>query len=141
MNLLQLIIGPVSHLLDKVMPDPQAKAAAQLKLLELQQAGEFRELDDQLKRDLGQIEVNKAEAASGNAFASSWRPLAGYVCVIGLAYQFVVQPLLAWGSGMWTVPPPPQIDMGDLLTLLGGMLGLSTLRTAERMKGVIPVGK
>lgn len=136
MNLLQLIIGPVAQLLDKVIPDPQAKAAAQLKLLELQQAGEFRELDNQLQRDLGQIEVNKAEAASGNAFASSWRPLCGYVCVLGLAYQFAIQPLLSWGSGLWGVPVPPQIDMGDLLTLLGGMLGLSTLRSAEKFKGV-----
>ena len=136
MNVLELILGPVTKLLDKVIPDPQAKAAAQLELIKLQQAGEFRELDAQLQRDLGQIEVNKAEAASGNAFASSWRPLCGYVCVLGLAYQFLVQPLLAWGSGVWAVPLPPNLDLGDLLTLLGGMLGLGSLRTAEKFKGV-----
>lgn len=136
MNVLQMIIGPVTQLLDRVLPDPQAKVAAQLKLLELQQAGEFKELDAQLQRDLGQIEVNKAEAASGNAFASSWRPLCGYVCVLGLAYQFLLQPLLAWGSGIWAVPLPPDLDLGDLLTLLGGMLGLGSLRTVEKFKGV-----
>jgi hypothetical protein len=136
MNVLQLLIGPVTQLLDRVLPDPQAKAAAQMKLLELQQTGEFKELDAQLARDLGQIEVNKAEAASGNAFASSWRPLCGYVCVLGLAYQFLLQPLLSWGSGIWAVPLPPNLDLGDLLTLLGGMLGLGSLRTAEKFKGV-----
>jgi predicted Na+-dependent transporter len=58
------------------------------------------------------------------------------VCVLGLAYQFLVQPLLAWGSGVWAVPLPPNLDLGDLLTLLGGMLGLGSLRTAEKFKGV-----
>jgi hypothetical protein len=141
MNVLQLLIGPVTTILDKLIPDPAKKAEAQLELLRLQQAGEFKELDAQLQRDLGQIDVNKAEAASGNAFASSWRPLCGYVCVLGLSYQFVLQPLLAWASGIQAWPLPPELDLGDLITLLGGMLGLGTLRTAERMKGVIPKGK
>jgi hypothetical protein len=88
-----------------------------------------------------QSEVNKAEAASGNLFASSWRPLAGYVCVLGLAYQFLIQPLISWVSGVNMWPGPPQLDLGDLITLLGGMLGLGTLRTTERLKGVIPQGK
>lgn len=136
MNVLQLLIGPVTTILDKLIPDPAKKAEAQLELLRLQQAGEFKELDAQLARDLGQIEVNKAEAASGNAFASSWRPLCGYVCVLGLAYQFVAQPLLAWLSGIQTWPVPPELDLGDLITLLGGMLGLGSLRTAEKFKGV-----
>lgn len=141
MNVLQLLIGPVTSLLERVLPDPQARAAAQLELLKLEQQGQFKDLDAQLARDLGQIDVNKAEAASGNAFASSWRPLAGYVCVLGLAYQFVLQPLLSWASGIQAWPVPPELDLGDLITLLGGMLGLGSLRTAERMKGVIPPGK
>jgi hypothetical protein len=136
MNVLQLLIGPVTSLLERVLPNPEARAQAQLELLKLQQAGEFKELDAQLSRDLGQIEVNKAEASSGNAFASSWRPLCGYVCVLGLAYQFVCQPLLAWLSGIQTWPVPPELDLGDLITLLGGMLGLGSLRTAEKFKGV-----
>jgi|SRR5688572_18064103 len=136
MNVLQLLIGPVTSLLERVLPNPEARAAAQLELLKLQQQGEFKELDAQLSRDLGQIEVNKAEAASGNAFASSWRPLCGYVCVLGLSYQFVLQPLLAWASGIQAWPLPPELDLGDLITLLGGMLGLGTLRTAEKFKGV-----
>lgn len=136
MNVLELLIGPVGKILDRVLPDPQAKAAAQLELIKLQQAGEFRELDNQLQRDLGQIEVNKAEAASGNAFGSSWRPSCGYVACAGLAYQFLAQPLLAWVSGIQGWPVPPNLDMFDLITLLGGMLGLGGLRTREKLSGV-----
>jgi hypothetical protein len=88
-----------------------------------------------------QTEVNKAEAVSGSLFASSWRPLCGYVCVLGLLYQFLVQPLVFWVSGINAWPGPPQLDLGDLITLLGGMLGLGALRTTERLKGVIPQGK
>jgi hypothetical protein len=135
MNLLDIFtIG--SKIIDRVIPDPQARAAAALEMFRAQQAGEFKEIDAQLQRDLGQLEVNKVEAASGNAFASSWRPLCGYVCVLGLSYQFLLQPLLAWGSGIWAIPLPPNLDLGDLLTLLGGMLGLGSLRTAEKLKGV-----
>ncbi len=136
MNVLDLLLGPVTKILDKIIPDPQAKAAAQFELLKLQQMGEFKELDAQLARDLGQIEVNKAEALSSDPFKGSWRPLCGYVCVLGLSYQFLIQPLLAWGSGIWAVPVPPTLDMGDLLTLLGGMLGLGSFRTFEKLRGV-----
>lgn len=136
MNVLELLIGPLAKVIDKVIPDPQAKAQAQLEMLRMQQAGDFKELDAQLQINLGQIEVNKAEAASGNAFASSWRPLCGYVCVAGLSYQFLLQPLLAWLSGVQAWPLPPTLELGDLLTLLGGMLGLSGMRTTEKIKGV-----
>ncbi len=137
MNLLDILLGPtVGKVLDKIIPDPQAKTAAQLELLKLHQAGEFKEIDNQLQRDLGQIDVNKAEAASGNAFAASWRPFIGWICGAGLAYQFLLRPLLAWASGIWSIPVPPDLDMGDLLTLLGGMLGLAGMRTSEKFRGV-----
>lgn len=141
MNLLNLIIGPVTEILGRVIPDPNKRAELQAEMIRLQQAGEFKEIDAALQRDLAQMEVNKAEAASGNAFASSWRPLAGYVCVIGLAYQFFIQPLCAWLSGIQAWPTPPELDMGDLVTILGGMLGMSAMRTKERLSGVIAKGK
>lgn len=136
MNILELVAGPVLKILDKIIPDPQAKAAAQLEAMKLAQAGEFKEIDAQLQRDLAQIDVNKAEAQSGDLFRAGWRPAVGWVCVTGLLYTYLAQPLLAWASGVWDVPGPPQLDLGDLLVLLGGMLGLGTLRTAEKFKRV-----
>lgn len=130
------LIESALKIIDRVLPDPQAKAAAQLELMRLQQAGEFKQIETDLQISLGQIEVNKAEATSGNAFASSWRPAVGWCCVIGLLYTYLAQPLLAWASAMWAVPAPPSLDLGDLFMLMGGMLGLGTLRTAEKFKGV-----
>lgn len=124
------------------------KAEAEQMRLEIEQAIgaraheiEMAALNQATEIAKAQAATNTAEAQSGNLFASSWRPAAGYVCVLGLLYQFMLQPLISWVSGVNMWPGPPELDLGDLITLLGGMLGLGTLRTTERLKGVIPTGK
>ncbi|HEX5109879.1 MAG TPA: 3TM-type holin [Vicinamibacterales bacterium] len=125
-----------AKIIDKVIPDPAAKAAAQLKLLELQQAGELKVLDADLQIALAQADINKTEASDPSLFKSGWRPAVGWVCVVGLFYTFLGQPLIAWASTAYGVPAPPSLDMGDLFTLLAGMLGLGGFRTFEKMKKV-----
>ena len=132
----QLLIPAVTQVLDKVIPDPQAAADAKLKALELAQKGELAVLDAELRLALGQIEVNKVEATT-DLFRGGWRPAVGWVCVVGLGYQFILQPLLPWVVALFgaQVPPLPAIDTEDLMVLLTGMLGLGGLRTFERVKG------
>jgi hypothetical protein len=129
------IIDGIFKIVDKILPDPQAKAQAQLEILRMNQAGEFKSIETDLQLALGQLEVNKIEAAAPDLFRGGWRPAVGWVCVIGLLYTYLGQPLLAWASGIWDVPAPPSLDLGDLLILLGGMLGLGGMRTMERLKG------
>lgn len=129
------IIDGIFKIVDKILPDPQAKAQAQLEILRMNQAGEFKQIETDLQLALGQLEVNKIEAAAPDLFRGGWRPAVGWVCVIGLLYTYLGQPLLAWASGIWDVPAPPSLDLGDLLILLGGMLGLGSMRTMERLKG------
>ena len=131
----QMLIPAVTQILDKVIPDPTAAADAKLKALELGQRGELAVLDAEVKMALGQLEVNKVEAASADPFKSGWRPAAGWVCVLGLLYQFLAQPLLAWGSVMQGYAAPPVLELGDLYGLLFGMLGLGAYRSVERVKG------
>ena len=85
----------------------------------------------------GQLEVNKAEASNPSVFVSGARPFIMWICGVGLAMQFLVSPLLQWGAAMFgkAVVLPP-LDMGTLLTLLLGMLGLGGMRTFEKFKGV-----
>lgn len=128
--------GPIIGLIDKLIPDKGAADAAKLKLLELQQAGELAALDADLQLAMGQIDVNKAEAASGSGFASNWRPAVGWICAFALAYQMIVRPLLSWVSVIYSWMPPPSLELDTLLTLLFGMLGLGAMRTAEKFKGV-----
>jgi len=136
MNFLDLL-PTIAKVIDKLIPDPQAKAQAQLDLLKLQQAGEFKELDAELALKLEQIKVNALEAQSPDFFRGGWRPFVGWVCGTGLAVQFLVAPLATWAAALagHAVAFPP-LDMGTLMTLLGGLLGLGTMRTTEKIKGV-----
>ena len=132
-----MALDPVSALLDiggKVMdrlwPDPEKAAAAKLELFKMQQSGELAQM-------AGQMEINKVEAASSSIFVSGWRPFIGWVCGSGFAIQFVIGPLAEWVSAVYGHPVKfPAMDMGTMMPLLAGMLGLGVMRTAEKINGV-----
>jgi hypothetical protein len=136
MNVLDILtIG--SKILDRVIPDPNQKAAAQLEFFKAQQAGEFKEMDNDLQLALAQNETNKIEAASDSFFKSGWRPAAGWVCVSALFYQMVCRPLFGWAAtNLWNWSAPPTLELDTLLTLLFGLLGLGAYRMTEKIKGV-----
>ena len=118
-------------LIDRLWPDPATRDAAKLEMLRLQQSGELAQLASETTLAKAQADINQAEASNPATFVSGWRPFIGWVCGSGLAYQFIVYPILiAWA------PKIVQLDMGTLLTLLAGMLGLGALRTTEKLKGV-----
>ena len=121
--------------IDRVIPDPAAKAAAQLELMKLQQAGEFKSIEADLQVMLAQAEINKEEAKSTDSFRGSWRPAVGWVCVAGMAYTYIAAPLLVWMSSAKGWPAPPAIDTFDLMIMLGGMLGFGGMRSFERIRG------
>ena len=87
---------------------------------------------------LAQIEVNKAEAASGSVFKGGWRPFIGWVCGAAFAYHFVLQPFIVFGVTVAGVEMPelPTFDMGSLMTVMMGMLGLGGLRSYEKKQGL-----
>ena len=127
---LSAILDIGSKVIDRVWPNPVEAAAAKLELLKMQQSGELSII-------AGQLEINKAEAASPSAFVSGWRPFIGWVCGSGFAIQFVVGPLAEWGSTVYGHPVKfPPMDMGTMMPLLLGMLGLGGMRTVEKINGV-----
>ena len=85
----------------------------------------------------GQIDINKAEAASGSVFVAGWRPAIGWVCAAALAYQYLAAPLLPWVVNALGghAPPMPGLDE-NLWQLMAGMLGLGAFRTYEKVQGV-----
>lgn len=94
--------------------------------------------DRDLKRDLAQADINKVEAASTRIFIAGWRPFIGWVCGVNLAYVWIGRDLLMWLIVLvgWTVPTPPLVMQEHMFELLLGLLGLGTLRTIEKIKGV-----
>ncbi len=120
-----------STIIDKIFPDPAQRDAAKLEIFKAQQAGEFKEMDNALELAKGQMSINLEEAKSPSIFTSGWRPYIGWICGTGLAYQFLIYPIL-----VAFIPKIVQLDMGTLLTLLAGMLGLGAMRTTEKINGV-----
>ena len=131
MSLISSLIGPVTGILDKVIPDSDMKAKL---------AHEIATMSDNHAQQalLSQLEINKAEAASGSLFKGGWRPFIGWTSGVAFAYHFVLQPLLVFvltASGV-NLPDLPEFDMSTLLTVLGGMLGIGGLRSYEKTKGL-----
>lgn len=127
--MLTSLIEPVTGLLDKVIQDKDQKAKL---------AHEIATMGEKHAQQLAlaQIEVNKAEAASGSFFKGGWRPFVGWVCAVAFAYHFVIQPLLIFIFSYAGIEPPdlPEFQMNTLLTVLGGLLGIGGLRTYEKQK-------
>ena len=138
-----LLIDPLSRLLDKIIPDETARDKAKLELLKAEREQDFEQLKMAFQADQAQIAVNAEEAKSSNLFVAGWRPFIGWVCGVAFAYHFIAQPLLAFL--LVNLPPEigvgknlvlPTFDMNNLYTVLGGILGLGSLRTVEKIKGV-----
>ncbi len=131
MSLISTLVGPVSNILDKVIPDADEKAKLAHELATMADTHAQQAL-------LAQLEINKAEAASGSVFKGGWRPFVGWVCGVALLYHFILSPLILFGVSLTGVdiPPIPEFDMGSLMTVLMGMLGLGGLRTYEKQKGL-----
>jgi len=131
MSILTSLIGPVSGILDKVIPDKDMKAKLAHELATMADTHAQQAL-------LAQLEINKAEAASGSVFKGGWRPFVGWVCGIALLYHFILSPLIIFSVTLTgiDIPPIPEFDMGSLMTVLMGMLGLGGLRTYEKQKGI-----
>tara|TARA_R110000822_G_scaffold28687_1_gene85041 strand:+ start:184 stop:558 length:375 start_codon:yes stop_codon:yes gene_type:complete len=121
--MLDKLIGPVTGLLDKFIEDKDQKALL---------AHEVATMAENHAQNiaLAQIELNTQDA-KGNWFQSSWRPLCGHVCVLGLAVNFLISPIAA-GFGVSV----PQADMSVMMPVLMGMLGLAGMRTYEKKSGV-----
>ena len=128
--MIESLIGPVAGLLDKFIEDKDQKNAL---------AHQIATMSERHAQELakGQLEVNKAEAASTSLFVAGWRPAVGWVCVLGMASNFVLIPMvnfiLALAESSVTIP---LIDTSTMMPVLLGMLGLGAMRSAEKIKKV-----
>ena len=131
MSLLNSLIGPATNLLDKFIEDKDQKAKL---------AHELATMADKMahEQQLAQIAVNKEEAASGSIFKGGWRPFIGWVCGVAFFYHFVLNPIILFVIAIIgiEIPTLPEFQMNTLLTVLAGMLGIGSLRTYEKQKGL-----
>lgn len=103
-------------ILGKLIPDPAARAEAQLKLLAMQQAGQLAELQ-------AAVNVIVAEA-SGNWLQRSWRPI--------MMLTFTVLIVARWMG--WTAPNLQPAEYDHLWSIVQlGIGGYVIGRSAEKI--------
>ena len=135
MSLIDAVIGPIGKLLDKIIPDPQARDRAKMELLQLQGTQDMEVLKAQLSAIL-------AEAGGTDPWTSRARPSFLYVMytiilwAIPMGLIAAVAPDMAKGiaTGMNAylagIPEP-------LWALFGtGYLGYTAARQWGKVKGV-----
>jgi hypothetical protein len=110
-------LGPIADLARDILAMfPNAEQRAQA-------ANKLQDLAAQIAA--AQSATNTAEASNPSIFVAGWRPFIGWVCGFGFVYS-IIQPA-------FHLPP---VDMSNIIAILGGMLGLGTMRTVEKLKGV-----
>ena len=120
------VIGIAGKVLDKFVEDKDLK----------------KKLDHELRSqivslDLAQAQANVEQAKHSSVFIAGARPAIMWICAFGLGWQFVFQPVAVWGiavSGADVVLPVIQRE--GLMSLTLALLGLGSMRTAEKWKGV-----
>ena len=135
MGILETLIGPITSLLDKIIPDKEARARAKLELMKLEGTQEMKLIEARLKAIV-------AEAESADPWTSRARPSFLYVMYILLltalpmgvlaAFNPAVARDIAAGMNSYLngLPEP-------LYALFGtGYLGYTAARQWGKIKGV-----
>lgn len=131
------------NVIDKIWPSPEDKSKrdeAKAKLIEAQQKGELKQLENDFELAKAQIEVNKTEAASDHWFVASWRPAIGWSCAIIFLSSMFLIPLARFVlAAFGIIVDLPQPDMSQMMPVLLGMLGLGGMRSYDKKNGTSKV--
>src|SRR5689334_1680757 len=95
MPLIEAIVGPLGKLIDKIIPDPQARDRAKLELLKLEGDQEAAQIGQQMQAII-------AEANSHDVWTSRARP----------SFLYVMYALLLWSvpMGLIAAIDPPKAN-------------------------------
>ena len=115
-----------------MIPDKEAAAKAKADFLEMQLKGDLDSM-------LGQIEINKVEAASNSIFVAGWRPFIGWACGSAFVYEFVglpiIQTFLVVFHSHFDPTLLPKFDTPTMTTIMLSMLGMGIMRTIDKNNG------
>ena len=126
------LVDSVGKIVDELHTSEEEKAQAKIKL---------KELDNALNK--AQTDINLADAKStatglGGLLQRIWRPLIGLSCALAIFWEFVLKQFIVFFLAVFKIEtmPLPSLDMGVLMPLVMSLLGMATLRTYEKQKGL-----
>ena len=119
------LLEVVAPIVDRLVPDPERKNQLMVELL-----------NALAKFDVAQLEVNKAEAENPSLFVAGWRPFIGWILGFGVAYSFLLAPLIGGVVSIWKPGfVLPAVD-DHLWELIFAMLGMGALRSFDKLRGI-----
>ena len=129
--MIQALIGPVTGLLDKFIEDKTRRRSSLTR--SPRWVPNMPKSRSWLSWKSTKLKLRLARFSKGG-----WRPAVGWVCAAAFAYHFVLKDLIVFCASLAgaEIPELPEFDMSTLLTVLGGMLGIGSLRTYEKQKGI-----
>ena len=124
--MLQAILGAAAPILDKFVEDKDAKN--QIKA----------ELEKQIvSLQAAQAAANVAQAKHSSLFVAGARPAIMWICALGLMTNFFLMPIAEWVTAIWAPSTPlPKLETEGLMSLTLALLGLGSMRSWEKSKGV-----
>ena len=128
------IISAAWGIISKFIPDEKVKAQTQEALLKLSHEQAMALISQESLTRGGQIEINKVEAEADSLFKSGWRPLVGWICGIIFGFTYLILPIVQLGFYMFGHAEFPVINTAEVMSVLGGLLGLGALRTYDKKK-------
>jgi len=119
-------VEAVGNVLDKLFTSDEEKLDKKALLTKLA-----------MEPQIAQTEINKIEAQHRTVFVAGWRPFIGWVCGLGLANTFIINPYIQWVTLVFndTMIEGPALPNDIMLELVLGLLGLGALRTIEKFGG------
>jgi len=126
LGIAESVIGIAGKVLDKFVEDKDLKTKLEA------------ELKQQIvSLDLAQAQANIEQAKHPSLFVAGARPAIMWVCCFALAWQFILAPILSWVIVTWyPLVTLPVLQTNELISLIMALLGLGSMRTAEKWKGV-----
>lgn len=141
MSIWDTVAAPIIAIINKVVPDKAAAAAAVASLNQMQLEGKLQDEMLQLQAvTSAQSDIDKTEAGNASTFVAGWRPFVGWVCAFGLAYVSLVEPVARFVAtvGFKYAGAFPVIDTTLTMQVLLGMLGMGVLHSYDKVKGTSP---
>jgi len=125
-GIVESVVGVAGKVLDKFVEDKDLK----------------RKLEAELKSqiislDLAQAQANIEQAKHSSVFIAGARPAIMWICAFGLGWQFIFQPVTVWLFTAFNSDIVlPMLETEGLMPLTLSLLGLGSMRTFEKHKGI-----
>lgn len=126
LGIVDSVVGVAGKVLDKFVEDKdlRTKLDAELK-------------SQLINLDALQAKANIEQAKHPSLFVAGARPAIMWICAFALAWQYILAPITSWALVVWyPMITLPALETEELTGLIMALLGLGSMRTVEKWKGV-----